>query len=80
MKGSGVEIALTSSLFKQDHRILEDITSLNVATGVAGGSAFEYIPYHIRFSETVVHKIYRCHEYPSRLLLQLIPESPISKP
>ena len=69
-----VEIAPTSNLFKRDHRICVEITSLDVPTGVAGDSAVEYIPYHICSSKTVVHKIYRCQKYPSHLLLPVISE------
>ena len=68
-----VEIAPTSNLFKRDHRICLEITALDVPTGVAGDSAVEYIPYHICSSETTLHKIYRCQEYPSYLLLPIIP-------
>jgi predicted acyl esterase len=69
-----VEIAPTSNLFKRDHRICVEVTSLDVPTGVAGDSAVEYIPYHICSSKTVVHKIYRCQKYPSHLLLPIIPK------
>ena len=69
-----VEIAPTSNLFKQDHRICLEITSMDVPSGVAGDSAVEYIPYHICSSKTVVHKIYRCQQYPSHLLLPLVPK------
>lgn len=69
-----VEIAPTSNLFKRDHRICVEITSMDVPTGVAGDSAVEYIPYHICSSKTVVHKIYRCQQYTSHLLLPVITE------
>jgi predicted acyl esterase len=36
-----VEIAPTSNVFKRDHRICVEITSLDVPTGVAGDSAVE---------------------------------------
>jgi len=68
-----VEIAPTSNLFKRDHRICVEITAMDVPTGVAGDSAVEYIPYHIGSSRTTVHKVYRCQEYPSHLLLPIIP-------
>jgi len=68
-----IEIAPTSNVFKRDHRICVDITSLDVPTGVAGDSAVEYIPYHICSSKTVVHKVYRCQGYPSHLLVPVIP-------
>jgi predicted acyl esterase len=69
-----VVIAPTSNVFKRDHRICLEITSLDVPTGVAGDSAVEYIPYHICSSKTVVHKIYRCQQYPSNLFLPIIPK------
>jgi predicted acyl esterase len=69
-----VVIAPTSNVFKRDHRICLEITSMDVPTGVAGDSAVEYIPYHICSSKTVVHKIYRCQEYPSHLFLPIIPK------
>jgi hypothetical protein len=68
-----VEIAPTSNLFKRDHRLCVEITSLDVPTGVAGDSAVEYIPYHLCSSKTVVHKVYRCQKYPSYLLLPILP-------
>ena len=68
-----VEIAPTSNVFKRDHRICLEITSLDIPTGVAGDSAVEYISYHLCSSKTVVHKVYRCHDYPSHLLLPIIP-------
>jgi len=74
VNGYDVEIAPTSNLFKRDHRICVDITSLDIPTGVAGDSAVEYIPYHLCSSKTVVHKIYRCQQYPSHLLLPIIPK------
>jgi len=72
-----LKIAPTSNLFKKDHRICVEITSMDVPTGVAGDSAVEYIPYHICSSRTVVHKIYRCQAYASYLLLPLISESSV---
>ena len=69
-----VEIAPTSNVFKRDHRICVDITSLDIPSGYAGDSAVEYIPYHICSSKTVLHKIYRCEQYPSHLLLPVIPK------
>src|SRR3972149_6088794 len=68
-----VVIAPTSNVFKRDHRICLEITSMDVPTGVAGDSAVEYIPYHICSSKTVVHKVYRCQQYPSHLVLPIIP-------
>jgi predicted acyl esterase len=69
-----VEIAPTSNVFRKDHRLCLEITAMDVPTGIAGDSAVEYVPYHICSSKTVVHKIYRCEQYPSHLLVPLIPE------
>ncbi len=71
-----VEIAPTSNVFKRDHRICLEITSLDVPTGVAGDSAVEYIPYHVCSSRTTFHKVYRSQKYPSHLLLPVIPRDP----
>jgi predicted acyl esterase len=73
-----IEIAATSNVFKRDHRICIDITAMDVPTGVYGTSSVEYIPYHICSSKTTVHKIYRCLQYPSHLLLPVIPASAAS--
>jgi predicted acyl esterase len=70
-----VEIAATSNLFKTDHRICVEVTSLDVPTGVSGDTAVVYIPFHICSSRTVVHKIYRCQQYPSHLLLPIVQEN-----
>jgi len=67
-----VEIAPTSNLFKRDHRICVEITSLDIPTGVSGDKAVVYIPYHICSSKTVVHKVYRNQKYPSHLLLPVV--------
>jgi len=72
-----IEIAPTSNVFKRDHRICVDITAMDVPTGVYGTSAVEYIPYHICSSKTTVHKIYRCQQYPSHLLLPILPTEEI---
>ncbi|MFC1910314.1 CocE/NonD family hydrolase, partial [Chloroflexota bacterium] len=53
-----IEIVSTANLFKKDHRICIDITSLDMPTGTAGATNVEYIPYHICSSKTTVHKIY----------------------
>jgi len=50
-----------------------DITAMDVPTGVYRTSSVEYIPYHICSSKTTVHKICRCQQYPSHLLLPVIP-------
>jgi predicted acyl esterase len=71
-----VEIAPTSNVFKRDHRICVELTSLDIPTGVAGDAAVEYISYHLCSSKTVVHKVYRCQQYPSHLLLPVIPQNP----
>jgi hypothetical protein len=67
-----VEISPTSNLFKRDHRICVEITSLDVPSGVSGDTAVVYIPFHLCSSKTVVHKIYHGQKYPSYLLLPVI--------
>ncbi|MBN1106725.1 MAG: CocE/NonD family hydrolase [Deltaproteobacteria bacterium] len=69
-----IEIFSTANLFKKGHRICVDITSLDLPTGTAGLTNVEYIPYHICSSKTTVHKIYHNLEYPSHLLLPIIPK------
>jgi predicted acyl esterase len=68
-----VEILSTANLFKEGHRICLDITSLDLAEGVAGETFAEYIPNHVCSSRTVLHKIFHNAEYPSHLLLPVIP-------
>jgi len=67
-----IEIMATANLFRRGHRICLDITCLDVATGVAGATNVEYIPYHICSSKTVVHKVYHDVTRPSHLLLPVI--------
>jgi len=69
-----IEILSTANLFEKGHRICLDITSLDLATGVAGETNVEYIANHVCSSKTVLHKIYHNAEYPSHLLLPIIPE------
>ena len=47
---------------------------LDLTEGVAGETAVEYIPNHVRSSKTMLHKIYHNEEYPSHLLLPIIPK------
>ena len=68
-----IEILSTANLFRRDHRICVEITSLDLPTGVAGATNAEYIPYHIGTSRTTVHRIYRDLAHPSHLLLPIIP-------
>lgn len=68
-----IEILSTANLFKQGHRICVEITSLDLPTGVAGATNVEYVPYHVCGSKTVVHKIYHNADYPSHLLLPIVP-------
>ena len=69
-----VEILPMANLFQKGHRICIDITCMDVPTGVAGATNVEYIPYHICSSKTTTHHIYRSEQYPSHLLLPLIPK------
>jgi predicted acyl esterase len=68
-----IEILSTANLFKKGHRICLEITSLDLAEGVAGETSVEYIPNHVCSSKTVLHKVYHNAEYPSHLLLPVIP-------
>jgi predicted acyl esterase len=69
-----IEILSTCNLFKAGHRICLDITSLDLAEGVAGETTVEYIASHVCSSKTVLHKIYHNATYPSRLLLSVVPK------
>jgi hypothetical protein len=71
-----VEIAPTSNLFRRGHRICLEISAMDVPSAVSGDTAVVYIPFHICSSKTVVHKIYRCQDYPSHLLLPVVRERP----
>ena len=68
-----IEILSTANLFKQDHRIALEITSLDLPTGVAGATDAEYVPYHICSSRTTVHRIFHDGKRPSHLVLPVIP-------
>lgn len=68
-----IEILATANLFKAGHRICVEITSMDMPTGTAGFTNVEYIPYHVCASRTTVHKIYRNEQYPSHLLLPIVP-------
>jgi predicted acyl esterase len=68
-----VEVCSTANLFKAGHRICVDITCLDLPTGSGFGTNCEYVPYHICSSKTVVHKVYRNAQYPSHLLLPIVP-------
>jgi putative CocE/NonD family hydrolase len=68
-----VEILSTANLFKAGHRICLEITSLDLAEGVGGETSVEYIPNHVCSSKTVLHKVFHNAEYPSHLLLPMIP-------
>ena len=70
-----IEMMATANLFRRGHRICLEITSLDLPTGVGGGSNVEYIPYHVCSSRMVFHKIYRDADHPSHLLLPVIPAS-----
>jgi putative CocE/NonD family hydrolase len=68
-----IEILSTCNLFKAGHRICLDITSLELAEGVAGETAVEYIAPHVCSSKTVLHKVFHNAAHPSHLLLPVIP-------
>jgi uncharacterized protein len=68
-----IEILSTANLFRRDHRICLDITSMDLPTGVAGATNAEYVPYHICSSRTTMHRIFHDVQRPSHLLLPVIP-------
>ena len=68
-----IEILSTANLFKKGHRICLEITSVDIPTGSAGLTNVEYIPYHVCSSKTVLHKIFHYEQYPSYLLLPVVP-------
>ncbi|MFH0915693.1 MAG: CocE/NonD family hydrolase [bacterium] len=68
-----IELLSTANMFLRGHRICVDIMSLDVPTGTAGLSNIEYIGNHVCSSKTVTHGVYHNAEYPSHLLLPVIP-------
>jgi hypothetical protein len=68
-----IEILSTANTFRAGHRICLEISSMDMPTGTAGFHNVEYIPYHVCSSRTTLHKIYHNEEYPSHLLLPVIP-------
>jgi uncharacterized protein len=68
-----IEILAAANMFKEGHRICLDVTSLDVATGTGGLTNIEYFAPHICSSRTVLHKVYHNGEYPSHLLLPIVP-------
>jgi putative CocE/NonD family hydrolase len=68
-----IEILATANLFRAGHRIVLEISSADMPTGVSGMTNVEYIPYHLASSRTTLHKIYRDLDHPSHLLLPVIP-------
>ena len=70
-----IEILSTSNMFKAGHRICLDITCLDLVEGVCQENTVEYIPAHVCSSKTVLHKVYHNAQYPSHLLLPVIPDA-----
>ena len=68
-----IEILATANRFEKGHRICIEIAAMDVPTGIGGATNAEYIPYHICSSETVVHRVYHGPDYPSHLLLPIVP-------
>jgi uncharacterized protein len=68
-----IEILSTANMFLKGHRICVDIMSLDLPTGTAGLSNIEYIGNHVCSSKAVTHSVYHNAEYPSHLLLPIIP-------
>ena len=69
-----VEILATANMFKTGHRICVEITSMDMPSGTGYGHSVEYQPYHICSSKTTVHKVYHNAQYPSHLLLPIVPQ------
>jgi len=70
-----IEISSTANVFRRGHRIVLEITSIDLPTGVGGQTNVVYIPFHITSSKTTLHKVYHNEQYPSNLLLPVIPAS-----
>ena len=68
-----IEIMSSANLFEKGHRICLEISSLDMPSGAGLETTVEYIPYHICSAKTVLHKVYHNENYPSHLLLPLIP-------
>jgi hypothetical protein len=68
-----IEVLSTANMFKAGHRICLDITCLDLATGTGGLTNIEYFAPHICSSKTTLHKVHHNAEYPSHLLLPIIP-------
>jgi hypothetical protein len=68
-----IEILSTANLFKAGHRICLDITCLDLPTGTGGLTNVEFMAPHVCSSKTTLHKIYHTGEYPSHLLLPIVP-------
>lgn len=68
-----IEMMATANLFRQGHRVCLEIASMDFPTGVGGNTNVEYIPFHVCSNKTTLHKIHRCAEHPSHLLLPVVP-------
>lgn len=68
-----VEVLSTANQFRRGHRICVEITALDLPSGVGFGNNTEYVPYRICSSRTVVHGIFHNAQYPSHLLLPIVP-------
>lgn len=68
-----VEVLSVCHTFKAGHRICVEISAMDMPDGANGVCDVEYIPYHICRNATVLHKIYRDGNHPSRILLPIIP-------
>jgi predicted acyl esterase len=68
-----IEILATANLFRKGHRICLEVACLDVPTGVAGATNAEYVPYHVCSAATTLHHVFHNTQYPSHLLLPLVP-------
>lgn len=70
-----VEVLATANKFLRGHRICVELTTLDLPSGTGFGHSCEYVPYHIGSSKTTVVKLYHNEEYPSHLVLPVIPHA-----
>lgn len=72
-----IELTPTSYVFKAGHRIKLEITCMDHprAPVAPPGIGQYHLPYHICSSKPTLHKIYHDREYPSHLVLPVIPRT-----
>ncbi len=68
-----IEICSTANMFKKGHRLCLEIMTMDMPSGSGYGHSCEYVPYHICSSKTTVTRIYHNAQYPSKLVLPIVP-------